>query len=165
MQIEVHFDRIGVVAHIMGGLVSRGAILKYTADTKRDDVRLLLSISTPWDGAATAGGARDAPIELPASFADMSPSSDYLRWIFYEDVGRDVTKALPAHVDFHMFMGFRMSDSGKVADDSSVTLMSQARVEAQEEAASIRAWDYDHWEILKSPEAVARMNELLERRF
>ena len=165
MQVKTHFDEIAIVAHSMGGLVSRGAILKYRESTRRDDIRLLLSISTPWGGDVDAAGVKDAPIELPESLADMSPSSDYLRWIFFQDEDREIVNALSTRVEFHMMMGFRMRRSGKVANDGSVTLSSQARVEAMEEASSIRAWDYDHWEILKSPEAIERMNRLLEHRF
>ncbi len=165
MQVKHHFNRLAIVAHSMGGLVSRGAILKYKDDTRRDDIRLFISISTPWGGDVSAKGTETARIELPASFKDMNPSSDYLRWIFYKDEKRESLRTLPKRVDYHMIMGFRMSSAKRVADDSSVTLASQARIEAQEEAQTIRAWDYDHWDILKSPEATARMNLLLNRRF
>jgi pimeloyl-ACP methyl ester carboxylesterase len=165
LQVRHDFDRIAIVAHSMGGLVSRGAILKYKEDTERDDTRLLMTISTPWGGDISAAAAQDARIELPASFADMSPSSDYLGWIFYQDESRKIVRRLPALVDFHMVMGFRMNRIGRVANDGSVPMASQARVEAQEEALSIRTWDYDHWEILKSPEAIERLSRLLESRF
>jgi pimeloyl-ACP methyl ester carboxylesterase len=165
LQVKYDFNELAVVAHSMGGLVSRGAILKYEEDTGRDDVRLFVSISTPWGGDLKAKGAADAPIELPLSFADMSPSSDYLRWLFYEDEDRKISKSLPEDVDYHLIFGFRMKGSGKIADDGSVTVASQARVEAQEQALSVRAWDYGHVQILHSPEAVTRMNRLLDDRF
>ena len=165
LQVKHHFSRLAIIAHSMGGLVSRGAILKYKDDTERDDIRLFISISTPWGGDVRAKRTENARVELPASFGDMSPSSEYLRWMFYDDEKRESVKTLPDQVDYHMILGFRMSRSRRVADDSSVTLASQARIEAQEEALTIRAWDYDHWDILNSPEAVARMNLLLEGRF
>jgi hypothetical protein len=112
-----------------------------------------------------AKGTERAPIELPASFKDMNPSSDYLRWMFYEDADREIVKSLREEVDYHMIFGFRMSSSNNVANDGSVTVASQARVEAQEQALTIRAWDYGHVDILHSREAVARMKLLLDDRF
>jgi hypothetical protein len=56
LQVKHGFDRIAIVAHSMGGLVSRGAILKYWDETRRDDVRLFIAISTPW--ATSRGCAR-----------------------------------------------------------------------------------------------------------
>ena len=76
-----------------------------------------------------------------------------------------ILKTLPKKVDYHMIMSFRMTSSKKVASDGKVTLASQARIEAQEEALTIRAWDYDHAGILHSPEVVERMNLLLNNRF
>ena len=63
----------------MGGLVSRGAILRYADQMGRDDVRLFITLATPWGGAVSAEKAADARIVLPPSFQDMSPSSAYLR--------------------------------------------------------------------------------------
>jgi len=60
IQVELGFDEIAIVAHSMGGLVSRGAILKYQKETDRDDIRLLVSISTPWNGDENAGNANEA---------------------------------------------------------------------------------------------------------
>jgi pimeloyl-ACP methyl ester carboxylesterase len=156
---------MAIIAHSMGGLVSRGAILKYEEETHRDDVRLFISISTPWGGDVKAKSASDAPIELPPSFTDMSPSSDYLRWVFYEDDDRRVDKQLPQDVDYHMLFGFKMSSSAKVADDGTVTVASQARREAIDQAITILPLDYGHVDILHSQDAVERVNLLLDGRF
>ncbi len=165
IQLKHRFDRLAIVAHSMGGLVSRGAILKYKDDTKRDDIRLFISFSSPWGGDVNAKGTEDAPIELPRSFEDMNPSSDYLRWLFYEDDERKSVKTLPKNVDYHMILGFRTSSSSNVANDGKVTVASQARIEAQEQALSIRALNFGHFDIMRSPEAVERMNLLLNSRF
>jgi hypothetical protein len=149
----------------MGGLVSRGAILKYQEETDQDDIRLFVTISTPWGGDVKARETGGAPIALPPSFQDMNPASEYLRWVFYEGEEREDVKSLPDHVEFHMIFGFRMRGSSAIADDGTVSVASQARLEAQEQAQSIRALDYGHVPILHSPEAIERLNGLLERRF
>jgi pimeloyl-ACP methyl ester carboxylesterase len=165
IQSTARFDRLGIVAHSMGGLVSRGAILRYSENTGRDDVGILITLATPWGGDVSAAGTADAPIMLPDSFSDMGPSSEYLGWLFYHDQARESVKTLPKGVDYHMIVGFHMNRSRDVADDGRVTMASQTRMEAQEEALSVRAWDYSHADILRSPEAVARMNLLLHERF
>jgi hypothetical protein len=40
LQIRHDFDELAIIAHSMGGLVSRGAILKYAAETERDILAL-----------------------------------------------------------------------------------------------------------------------------
>jgi pimeloyl-ACP methyl ester carboxylesterase len=85
LEVQLDVGELAVVAHSMGGLVSRAAILEYERETEREDVRLLVTISTPWGGQAEAAGAAGARVELPPVFQDMSPSSDFLRRLFYEE--------------------------------------------------------------------------------
>ena len=165
LQVKHGFDRIAVVAHSMGGLVARGAILKYWEETRRNDVRLFVAISTPWGGDVQAERIEASPVELPPALADMDPSSDYLRWLFWRDEGRSQPRRLPSSVELHLVIGFHMPGRARVASDGTVSLASQTRREAQEEAASLRALDYGHVDILRSPEAHARLQQLLARRF
>jgi pimeloyl-ACP methyl ester carboxylesterase len=163
LEVKHGFEELAIVAYSMGGLVSRGAILEYTEEKGRDDVRLFVTLATPWGGAVGAGGAADAPIVLPPSFHDMNPSSAYLRSLFYDDEGR--VRRLPDEVAFHLLLGFRMKSRSKIANDGTVSVASQARLEAQEQAASVRAFDAGHAEILSNPEVIARVNRLLDERF
>jgi pimeloyl-ACP methyl ester carboxylesterase len=77
LQARHGFGQVAIVAHSMGGLVARGAISRYYERTGRSDIRLLISISTPWGGDVNAARASEAPVELPLSFSDMNPDSDY----------------------------------------------------------------------------------------
>jgi pimeloyl-ACP methyl ester carboxylesterase len=166
LHVTYRFQELAVVAHSMGGLVARGAIFRYEQETGRADIRLLLTISTPWGGDIAAEQSGSAPVELPPSLRDMSPTSDYLRWLFYDGDERSKhARRLPAHVEFHMIIGFRMRRAGSVANDGTVSVASQARLEAQEQAATMRALDYSHGPILHSDETVSRLNQLLAARF
>jgi pimeloyl-ACP methyl ester carboxylesterase len=164
LQAKYRFDELAVVAHSMGGLVSMGAAYKYARETGRDDIRLLVSVSTPWGGGVGADKAGTAPIELPASFSDMSPSSDYLRWLFYGETAA-TPQPFPKDLAYHLLFGFRMSGSSSVADDGRVTLASQLQPLVQEQAITQRGYDYSHTDILHAPEVVERVNLLLDRRF
>jgi pimeloyl-ACP methyl ester carboxylesterase len=165
LHVEHDFDELAIVAHSMGGLVARGAILEYARETDRDDVRLLVTLSTPWGGSESAARSANSRVELPPAIADMRPTSDFLRWLFYQDEQATEPRRLPEQVEFHMLFGFRMNGSSSQANDGSVTVASQARLEAQEQAASVRAFDRRHVEILGSEEPVTRVNQLLAERF
>jgi pimeloyl-ACP methyl ester carboxylesterase len=165
LEAQHDFGDLAIVAHSMGGLVARGAILDYWEETGRDDVRLFVTFSTPWSGVEGAERAGRAPFELPPSFADMKPSSAYLRGLFYGDAGRSAARRLPEGAEFHMLLGFRMRGRGRIAGDGTVSVASQARLEAQAQAATIRALDRGHADILQAPEASERLNLLLAQRF
>jgi hypothetical protein len=93
----------------------------------------------------------------------MSPASPYLRSLFYDDDGG--ARELPDEAVFHLLLGFRMKGSSATANDGTVSVASQARLEAQQQAASVRAFDAGHLEILSRPEVIARVNQLLADRF
>jgi pimeloyl-ACP methyl ester carboxylesterase len=165
LQARLGFDEMAVVAHSMGGLVARGAILRYYDRTQRDDIRLLVSISTPWGGDVRGTRASEAPIELPLSFRDMSPESDYQWWIFYADPGKKTAKHLPPQTEFHMLFGFRKNSSSDVSDDGTVAMTSSLRVEAQAQALTQHGYDDDHAGILHNDDAIDRVHWLLSERF
>jgi pimeloyl-ACP methyl ester carboxylesterase len=165
LHVRHDFDELAVIAHSMGGLVSRAMILKWAEESGRDDVRLFVSISTPWGGQPQAERAADAPLELPPVFQNMSPSSDFLRLLFLDDGDPPSPRPLPPATEFHMIFGFRMAGSSRTADDGIATVASQARYEAQEQATSVRALDLGHVDILESTITLERVNRLLRARF
>jgi pimeloyl-ACP methyl ester carboxylesterase len=165
LQVRYRFDELAFVTHSMGGLVSRGAILKYSEETERDDVRLFVSISAPWGGHERGVSAQAAPIEVPESFKDLSPTSDYVRWLFYRDEERTIPQTWPSGVDYHLLFSYRMNRSSTFSNDGVISVASQLRSEAQLEAATQRGYDLNHTEILRTPEVLDRINSLLDRRF
>ena len=165
LQARLDVGELAIVAHSMGGLVARAAIFAYSEETHRDDVRLFVTFSTPWSGVASADRSSRSRIELPPSFSDMRPSSEFLRRLFHEDGSHQAPRVLPNEVEFHLLFGFRMARRGRLADDGTVSVASQLRPEVQEEARTMRALDRGHVEILDSPEARERLNTLLAQRF
>ena len=57
LQVQYGFASFAVVAHSMGGLVSRGFLQRYREGGGGAAVPLFVSISTPWDGHKGASGA------------------------------------------------------------------------------------------------------------
>jgi pimeloyl-ACP methyl ester carboxylesterase len=121
LQVQYGFTRFAVVAHSMGGLVSRGFLVRYRADG-RAAVPLFVSIATPWDGHKAAElGVKTAPAVVRV-WIDMSPGSEYLKSIYEKDPG----------VPHYLLFTFR--NDGVVslgeASDGTVSVASQLRAAA-----------------------------------
>jgi Alpha/beta hydrolase of unknown function (DUF915) len=145
------FDRYAIVAHSMGGLVSRAAVNKIV---KRDDtppIILYVTISTPWEGhEAAKAGAQYSPVVLPV-WLDMVPGSPYLSHLF--------EKQLPATVPYYLIYGYE----GGSGTDGTVSLRSVLKIEAQDQSVRTTGFPYNHTGILQSGEVIDRLNVLLAR--
>ena len=75
------------------------------------------------------------------SWYDMAPDSPYLRAIFYKDPDtRQIRQTLPRSLAHHLLFTFnRKSASFGASDDQAVTVASQMRLEAQQEAQRFTA--------------------------
>lgn len=157
LELTLGFKRAVVVAHSMGGLVSRGFVLRHHETSAVDPIRTFVTISSPLGGMASAGdGVETSPIVV-RSWYGLAPGSEYLDGLFYADLPkRTRRRRLPDTVAYHMFFGFKGG-----ASDGVVAVASQLRAEAQEEARSLRGYDETHTGILASPALAARLNEIL----
>jgi pimeloyl-ACP methyl ester carboxylesterase len=157
LRAQHRVGRMVVVAHSMGGLVSRQSILEDFEANATRSVALYVTISSPLGGMSSAAtGVRRSPVVVH-SWRGLAPGSEFLDGLYYGDVPqRAQRRRLPAHTSYHMLFGYR-GDSG----DGVVSIASQLREEAQEEARSLRGFDEDHTSILRSPDAIAHLNELL----
>ncbi len=166
--VELHaqhgFERLFVVAHSMGGLVSRGFLLYHDEVTEEGYLPLFVSLSTPWGGHAAAQKGIDRAPAVVDSWIDVAPGSKYLRRIFFWDPETlDQRRRLPDHLSYHLIFGFKRNallpgESG----DQAVTVASQLRLEAQDEADTLFGVNADHTEILSRPETIERLNAILE---
>lgn len=147
---------IYLVAHSMGGLVSRGALMKLMEDGEGGLVKGFLTISTPWHGHDAAKlGVDFSPAVVP-SWIDMVPGSDYQNWLF--------SKRITDYTRYFMFFGFR----GKIAlivenNDGAVSIASQLFPAAQDEASRVMGFNCDHTSILESPEVSAHFADTLKK--
>jgi len=182
LSIRHGFDKFMVVAHSMGGLVSRAFLFHYLAEGMSKDVPLFVSISTPWGGDDRAiKGVEDSPIVIPV-WRDMASNSEFLKDLFWKRESRDPSgelpegaafvfwrdddppepRLLPKGVSFHMMFSIRGESRGELSTDGSVAVASQLRIAAQDQAVTQLGLDYSHTGILRSDEAKQRLNELLD---
>ena len=149
------FKEMHVVAHSMGGLVSRGALNLCSQNHTCDYVASFTSISTPWDGVASAAsGVKWAPTVVPVWY-DLYPESEYVSTLF--------DTPLPENVPHNLIFGFRQeSFLGSGSSDGVIELSSQLRDAAQDQAVSIRGFDESHVSILHSDAVIGNVVSLID---
>lgn len=150
-----HFDELHIVAHSMGGLVSRGALNLCSQNDTCDYVVSFTSISTPWNGVESAeSGVKWAPTVVPV-WHDLYPGSDFVSTLF--------ATPLPDGLPHNLLFGFRQDSLISAgSSDGVIALSSQLRDEAQDGAASIRGFDEGHVGILHSDAAIDVVFSLLD---
>jgi hypothetical protein len=151
---QLGFAHCDVVAHSMGGLVSRVAIYDAVEAEGTDFIPRFVSISTPWGGhKAAKTGIRLLKHPVP-SWLDVCPNSDYLVSMY--------TIPLPPGTEHHLIYG--ATGSGK--DDGVVTVESETDPRIAASASSVTRFPYEHTEILGQVDVLAGVSESLasERR-
>jgi pimeloyl-ACP methyl ester carboxylesterase len=103
LQAHLGFPRLHVVAHSMGGLVSRSFLIKNVFEDGNHYVTRFVSISTPWGGHEAASmGVHFSPAVVP-SWRDMVSGSEFQKAI--------LSKPLRGYVDHLLIYGNHSSTS------------------------------------------------------
>lgn len=149
------FDRLAVVAHSMGGLVSRGAIQRVVKQAGTNFVPEFFTVSTPWGGhEAAASAVKHLKYPVP-SWRDMAPGSDYLEEI--------LSQPLPAGTRHDLMFSFKHSGSIGLPPDNDgvVGVASELYEPVQTQAASVFGLPLGHMEIPNSPITLRRIEARL----
>lgn len=150
------FRRLHVVAHSMGGLVSRDFIVRNVIQDGNSYIHTFVTFSSPWDGhEAAAMGVKYAPEVVP-SWRDMKHGSDFLTSLY----GR----RLKGRVNHHLFFSHRAKRSPilPAENDGTVSVASQTRAEARVDAVEVRGFDEDHLSILSAREPLLAGKRILD---
>lgn len=157
LKVKYGFDSLYVVAHSMGGLLSRGFINKYVATGDVETIGVLITLSTPWQGHAAAQvGVNRAPTVIPVWY-DLVPGSPYIESLF--------ESTAPDCFPYYLLFSYRGRGSIRSKDnsDGTVTLLSQLSLPAQDEAERVLGFNEDHTSILRSKTVFDRVNQILEQ--
>lgn len=151
---QYDFDELHLVAHSMGGLVSRGYINLCAQNKGCKYLRSYTTLSTPWNGVASArSGVEWAPTVVPV-WRDMDPGSEFVTTLF--------DTPMPDGLPHHLLFGFRQNSIfGSESSDGVIKLTSQLRPVAQEQPKMIRGYDEDHVSIMSSESVISKVNEIL----
>jgi pimeloyl-ACP methyl ester carboxylesterase len=145
-----------VVAHSVGGLISRSLILRQAGTVASPHIPLFISIASPWDGVDAARlGVAYAP-EPVWVWYDLVPGDEFLTRLFYEGTTGS-RRRLPPDTAHHLIVAIDFGEAG----DGRVSVQSQLRREATEEAADMHAIDQSHAGVLREARTAALVNRLL----
>lgn len=152
LYLKYNFEQLYVVAHSMGGLVARSAIIE--KDIYHETLKLFVSISTPWGGEARAKtGVEQSPAVIP-SWKDVEPDSDFIKQVFAVKIA--------ASIHYYLFFGHRGSGSlFRPNNDNTVTLASILDLRAEADALKVTGFNEDHISILSSPEVMTQFKAVL----
>ncbi len=159
LQVKYGFSQLVLVAHSMGGLVTRAAVdyaIPNWSTARVVQLPAFVSISSPWGGySAAAEGAKHSPVVAP-SWEDMAPGSPFLT--------RLPETALPPECEYSLLFSYRGSAgiSGE-ANDGTVAVWSELSMPIQRQAAHVMGFDESHTSILQSPEVATQLNAILAR--
>ena len=148
------FKDLHLIAHSMGGLVSRGTVNMCTQRNTCKYLRSYTTLSTPWNGVASAkSGVEWAPTVVPV-WRDMDPDSEYVTTLF--------DTPLPDGLPYQLLFGFNQTSIfGSASSDGVIKLTSQLRPAAQDQAFAMRGYDEGHVSILSSDLVIAKVYEIL----
>ncbi len=155
LHIKHKFNDLAIVSHSMGGLVSRSAI-NFKKDLKTPNyLKLLITLSTPWDGHSRSRiGVNYAPSIVPAWY-DLEPGSPFLENLMRQDLKKEL--------QHYLIFSYR-NESGILGprnSDGVVTLQSQLHYTAQEQATDVIGFDETHSTVLQSGPVSDTVNNLL----
>ena len=158
LQLRYGFPRFAVVAHSMGGLVSRGFVQRHAVGPQAGSIPLFVTISTPWGGHKGAQlGVDTAPVVVRV-WEDMAPGSEYQRSLY--------STPLPQATKHHLLFTFsRKSASLGESGDGVVTLASELLPQAQRDAFKLYGFDENHTSVLSNPQVSLLLNQLLASTF
>lgn len=148
------FTQLHVLAHSMGGLVSRELLNTCREERECDFVRSFVSISSPFGGVPFARSGRDhAPVVMPV-WRSLSPDSAFIGQLF--------AQPLPAGIPHHLMFGYRNHALvAGASGDGTIALDSQLSPVAQQQAQTVFGYDEDHMSILANADVAQRVNRLL----
>jgi triacylglycerol esterase/lipase EstA (alpha/beta hydrolase family) len=148
--------RYAVVAHSMGGLVSRGFVQRRARGAQAGSIPLFVTMSTPWGGhKAAQTGVNTAPVVVRVWY-DMAPGSEYQKSLY--------AAPLPEGMRHHLIFTFKGSASGE-SGDGAVSVASQLLPQAQRDAVKLYGFDDTHTGVLRDPQVSLLVNQLLAETF
>lgn len=151
LQTKHGFGEFYVVAHSMGGLVTRSFVKKYLAGDNPARVGLVMTVNSPMLGIESATGVNYLPREFPVvpAWRDVASGSDFIEALHEWPWPRDIP--------YHLVFSYLEDQAG----DGVVSLHSQIPRSLQKEAAGMHGFEAGHAELLKKKEFTREFNRIL----
>lgn len=144
-----------VVAHSMGGLVVRRSLNSYAGASKENDIKMFISIATPFGGHPSAKrGVESAPLVLP-SWYDLDPGGDFINELY--------NKPLPIRIEHHLIYAYGNPSKIKFGENSDgvVPISSQLHAPAQSQSKRQYGYNQGHVTILSDDSLISQLLKLI----
>jgi pimeloyl-ACP methyl ester carboxylesterase len=152
LQHQYGFTEFNVIAHSMGGLVTRSFAKKYIEHNSDNSKRLslVMTVNSPMAGMAdAASGVQNSPIVVP-SWRDVEPESKFLKGIHSWN--------WPKEIPYYLVISYIDGES----DDGVVPLQSQVPLKLQLESKHIYVFNNDHTGTLNDNNFLGLLNRVLK---
>jgi pimeloyl-ACP methyl ester carboxylesterase len=152
LQNKYGFTEFYVIAHSMGGLVTRSFVKKYVEHAMENSkrLRLVMTVNSPMAGmSAATAGVKHSPIVVP-SWRDVEPGSAFLQGIYDWN--------WPQNIPYHLVITYTTGESG----DGVVSLQSQVPLKLQLESIRMYAFNNDHVGTLNDNNFLGLLNRILK---
>lgn len=151
LQNKHGFKEFNVIAHSMGGLLTRSFVKKYVGYSSENSKRLklVMTVNSPMAGmSAAASGVKHSPIVVP-SWRDVEPGSEFLQDLHSWN--------WPEEIPYHLVISYKDGNSG----DGTIPLQSQVPLKLQSESTRLYVFNNDHVGTLNDPEFLKLLNRVL----
>lgn len=149
LRTQYNFKRIYIVAHSMGGLMTRSFVLRHQETQSPLELGLVVTINSPLYGMdSAASGVRTSPVVLPV-WRDVASNSDYVKFVH--------SSPWPSDVPYHLVFSYKDGEDG----DGVVPMRSQLSRQLQREASAIHGFNDEHSKILKNRDFILLLNRIL----
>jgi pimeloyl-ACP methyl ester carboxylesterase len=149
LQARTGFGQIIVVAHSMGGLVTRSFVMKHQQSDSAYDLKMVMTINSPLFGMdSAASGVAHSPVVVPA-WRDVASGSEFIQTLHQW--------TWPSTIPYELFFSYLPGETG----DGVVALNSQLSVSLQNEAVGIFGFQAQHAGVLKEPEFISKFHQTL----
>jgi len=151
LQTKYGFKKLVVIAHSMGGLVSRSFLKKYFKRYPQyaKSIQLYISINSPMQGIGSLSAINYYPVVIPV-WRDLVPNSDFIN---------DLHKwQLPASVRYHMIFSFKKGEDS----DGVISIYSQLPYNLQAEAVRVYGFNTNHIGPLHEEKPIAIIKSIIE---
>ena len=147
--------QLAVVAHSMGGLVSRRALNQLCKSGKPKYLRVYASFDSPYGGIEAVVGAVKRGTELVPSWTDVAAGSPFLTHLY--------ATPFPKDLPFHLFFGWGLEGAHGpgLAGDGTISLPSQLDPHMQAAATRMMGYGATHVGILSDPKALEELGRVL----
>lgn len=152
LQNKYGFSEFIVIAHSMGGLITRSFVKKYVSHSQENLKRIgfIMTVNSPMDGIPSASsGVKYSPVVVP-SWRDVEPGSAFLKDIH-------VWK-WPQEIPYYLVFSYADRQNG----DGVVPLSSQVPLNLQTEAKQVYGFNNDHVGTLSDEEFLVLFNRILK---